>query len=120
MATSQFDEDSREQFQSETAELAKSEEFRTRLAGIAKSRLWKHMTEFLCLRREQLFNEKISGADERAFRDGALSEVQKLLRRGPQLVLEYELYREKQQPRSQTSELPSEPLISPTNDDGLG
>ena len=61
---------------------------------INKSKIWRLMRDALCLERERLFNRTPSLANDREvwIREGALQQVQRLLREGPHLAVYYDRY----------------------------
>lgn len=84
---------SRELVEQELAEQLQDEKFKTRLAEIANSRVWKRVMEFLLARREQIYALEPKDTPALWKKEGQLQELQLLLRLGPTLVLQYETWK---------------------------
>lgn len=98
-----------------------SQHFQKKVQDVAKSRLWAKIADVLCVRREQLYSQTPKTSFEMAQRDGALAEVQRLLRYGPSLVCRPESSDKTTQPASE--EAPIQSMVSPSlnpDEDGLG
>lgn len=107
----------KDEIRSSIEESLHDDETKKRLQSIITSRTWKRIEEFLVFRREQLYAESPTTTEMLWKREGALNEVQALLRRGPLLVLQWQ----------QWKEVAGLGVISPaaatstsTTDDGLG
>lgn len=77
------------------------------LEQLQRSKYWRWQRDYLLARREQIFRQQCSNTSELWQKEGALHEINRLLR-GPALVLEW--YKQRRESSQRDSDLSSDRL----------